>query len=278
MLVDPDVTSSTASGLTRRTASTSTRSKAATVLIAALAAVSVVAWIATYLSSTGMGSAGMVMMAVGQGPWGVAYFLGVWAVMMVAMMFPAAAGMVRTFFALSRHDAGSNRSAAAHSSLFVGSYVGVWTAFGLAIAALYAGATLSWSELTSSGHVTAQVAGGFLLVAGVYQFTPLKTICLRGCQSPVSFLMARWRSGARGTLSMGLRHAAYCVGCCWALFLVLFAVGVMSLAWMAALATVVFAEKSFGWGERLARTVGVAFLLAGIVFVLWPTQLAWTLG
>lgn len=277
MEVSPGASSHVARGIARPGGEGRDRRTAVT-FVGVLFGISIVAWISTYLVQAGMGSAGMVMMATGQGPWGVAYFVAVWAVMMVAMMFPAAAGMIRTFVGLSRTSADSSREAVALSSVFVGAYVGIWSTFGLGIAGLYTVLPAVVPDLASSGHVAAPLVGAILVVAGVYQFTPLKSVCLRGCQSPFSFLMRRWRSGLRGSLSMGVRHAAYCVGCCWALFLVLFAVGVMSLPWMALLATVVFAEKSFARGERLAWGVGVVFLLAGVVFVLWPAAGSWTLG
>jgi predicted metal-binding membrane protein len=111
------------------------------------------------------------------------------------------------------------------------------------------------------------LSGGLLIVAGVFQWTPLKHACLKGCRSPLSFLMSEWREGASGALVMGLRHGAYCVGCCWVLMALLFVAGVMNLLWVAVIALFVMAEKILAKGELFGRIGGIAMIAAGVALV-----------
>jgi predicted metal-binding membrane protein len=112
---------------------------------------------------------------------------------------------------------------------------------------------------------TSPVLNGVLLIAaGIFQWTPLKLACLKGCRSPLSFLMSEWREGAAGAFVMGLKHGAYCVGCCWVLMALLFVAGVMNLLWVAVIALFVMAEKMLPKGELIARISGVALILAGV--------------
>jgi predicted metal-binding membrane protein len=188
-----------------------------------------------------------------------------WAVMMVAMMLPSAAPMTLLFARLDRRRrAGGN--AGVPTALFVTGYVLVWTGWSVLAAA---GAWALQSTLLLSPHLTLDapsLAGGVLVAAGVYQTTPLKTACLAGCQSPMGFLLTRWREGRAGALVMGLRHGAICVGCCWALMGLLFVVGVMNLAWVAALTGYVLLEKSVA-GALPSRLVGLGLVGWGL-FVL----------
>ncbi|MDE1822574.1 MAG: DUF2182 domain-containing protein [Euryarchaeota archaeon] len=223
-------------------------------------------------NAEGRGSAMMVMMVTGAGTPGLLFFLGSWTLMMVAMMFPSAAPMVRSFVALSRKGhAGSSARGIGESGVFLGAYVLVWTLFGVGIVALYFLASPHVGALASRGNMGVTIAGVVLLAAGVYQFTPLKRVCLKGCQSPLEFLLRRWRSGLKGAFSVGLRHASFCVGCCWLLFIVLFAVGVMSLPWMAFLGVAIFAEKTFPRGDQVAHALGALFMVTGAVFLALPS-------
>jgi predicted metal-binding membrane protein len=115
---------------------------------------------------------------------------------------------------------------------------------------------------------SARLAGVILIAAGAYQLTPAKGACLTQCQSPLGFLLGNWRDGARGALQMGIRHGAYCLGCCWALMLVLFVVGVMNLAWVAALTAFILIEKFGRAGARVARVGGAAMILFGVIVAL----------
>jgi predicted metal-binding membrane protein len=120
------------------------------------------------------------------------------------------------------------------------------------------------------------VLGGVLLGAGIYQFTPLKASCLRQCQTPMGFVMTHWREGTRGALQMGFRHGAICLGCCWALFAVLVATGVMSLAWMLLLTLVVSVEKLLPLGQRASWVIGAMLIALGAIVAIGGTTLPWT--
>jgi len=180
-----------------------------------------------------------------------------WLVMMIAMMLPSAAPMLLLFAGTQR------RTASGHSSTlvaFAAGYLLVWGGFSVAAAALQA--LLQQRMLLSSdlAMTSAWLGAAVLGLAGVYQLTPLKDACLLRCQSPLGFLLGRWRDGVRGALVMGVRHGAFCLGCCWALMALLFVGGVMNLAWVAALAVFVLAEKAVARGAWLSRVSGVALI------------------
>ena len=192
------------------------------------------------------------------------WYLGVWVTMMAAMMLPSVAPMAIIFGRISRDRAQRGHAAFVPMWIFLAGYLAAWTAYGLAAYGLYRGIRaldlgfLAWGE---QGPI---VAGGALVLAGVYQLTPLKRVCLRHCRSPLHFVMHSWREGRLGALQMGAVHGGYCVGCCWGLMLILFALGVMSLLWMAIVAALIFAEKVLPLGERLSRLFALGFVAAGI--------------
>ena len=185
-----------------------------------------------------------------------------WSVMMIGMMLPTALPVLLLFAQMrsAREHARSWRSAA----MFGSGYAIVWIGFSGLAAALQL--LLHEAALLSSGMVlrSSLVSGAILIAAGVYQLTPAKARCLTKCQSPLGFLLANWREGARGALELGLRHGLYCLGCCWALMCVLFAVGVMNLAWVAVLTAFILIEKFGPAGVRLARLSGVVIAALGI--------------
>jgi predicted metal-binding membrane protein len=246
-------------------------------LLAALALVAAIAWLITLLSANGMNSAMMAMMVV-SGPDGVAFFLLSWAVMMVAMMFPSAAPMVQAYVNLCVEKEVGSKWRSAQAAVFLGAYVTVWTLFGAGVAALYLLLSSRVEEIGMTGTLGSTVAGVFLIAAGVYQATPLKRVCLNACRGPMEFLMTRFRSGVKGGLRMGVEHAAYCVGCCWMMFIVLFAVGVMSLPWMALLAVVIFVEKLTPPSSKVSWAFGVLFVMLGAILVLLPDVGMFALG
>jgi predicted metal-binding membrane protein len=245
-----------------------------------LAIIVVLSWLYLFHSKTTMpgmdmrdmpGMPGMVMPQLQK--WGstaVLLLFVMWAVMMVAMMVPSAAPMILTFLTLNQ-----GRRAAARPLVPVGSfllgYLAVWTAYS-AVAAL-AEWGLHQAALLSSAMVATSPAlnGGLLIAAGVFQWTPLKRACLKGCRSPLSFLMSEWREGTAGAFVMGLRHGGYCVGCCWVLMALLFVAGVMNLFWVAIIALFVMAEKILAKGELLGHVAGIALVTAGIALMarLW---------
>jgi predicted metal-binding membrane protein len=200
---------------------------------------------------------------------GLGFFVTVWVVMMAAMMFPSVAPTVLMYDRLREgHRARGEGAAADATALFVAGYLLVWTAAGLAAYALFElvraidPAFLAWND--AGRYVT----GGVIVAAAVYQVTPLKRACLTKCRSPMMFLAERWRNGRAGAVEMGVRHGAWCLGCCWALMAALFAVGIMSLGWMALIAAFIAAEKLLPWptGARLAVALSLLALGLGVAF------------
>jgi len=191
---------------------------------------------------------------------------GMWAVMMVAMMTPAAAPMIATFAAVYRRRPATGR-VAVPTIIFVLGYLAVWTGFSV-LAAIAQAWLHSKALLSAAMAPTTPLLGGALLIAtGIYQWTPLKRACLRLCRSPLSFFTTHWREGRRGAVVMGLYHGLYCLGCCWALMALLFAAGVMNLVWVALLAVAVLVEKVAPRGELVGRFAGLVLFVAGVVLV-----------
>ncbi|HEY3458859.1 MAG TPA: DUF2182 domain-containing protein, partial [Bryobacteraceae bacterium] len=196
--------------------------------------------------------------------WDIPHLLllwAMWAVMMTGMMLPSASPMLLLFGAIARRSA--QESAALRIYALAAGYLTVWTVFSLGATALQRvlAALLLVSPMM---EITNSAAGAMLLlIAGVYQLTPMKYACLRTCQSPLGFLMSRWRNSLSGAFRMGIEHGAYCVGCCWALMLLLFVGGVMNLAVIAALTVFVAFEKLAPFGVHGARISGVLLIAAG---------------
>lgn len=199
------------------------------------------------------------------GGWSWSYtfvMLGMWWVMMVAMMLPSAAPTILLYARVHRHH--QPRAGAPHVLLFLLGYLLAWLLFSVA-------ATLLHAALERSGLVhgmlmwssNAALTGALLLLAGAWQLTPLKQACLAQCRGPAAWLSRHWRPGAPGALRMGLDHGLFCVGCCWSLMLLLFAGGVMNLVWITGLAIIVLLEKLLPQGEWLARVSGALLLVAG---------------
>jgi predicted metal-binding membrane protein len=216
------------------------------------------------------GMAGMAMAGIAAAEWsigGAAIFVAVWTVMMAAMMLPAAAPMVLIFAAA---QARRGKDAAVPTWIFIAGYLLVWAAVGVLVyVVVQAGSDVSTSLATTERSRWAPLAlGATLVVAGLYQFTPMKRACLGHCRSPLAFVAQHWRTGRVGALAMGLRHGAYCLGCCWALFAVMTAAGVMSLAWMLLLTLIVFVEKVLPQGRRAGAATGIALTALGIVVAL----------
>ena len=180
-----------------------------------------------------------------------------WFGMMVAMMAPAVWPWVRAFHRFGK------RSSAIDTALFSTGYLAAWLAYSVAAAALHL--ALQRAGTLDPVRGLAPVAGaGLLVLAGAYQFAPLKRACLTHCRNPISYLLARWHDGPMGGFRVGLGHGLFCVGCCWALMATALAVGVMNLWWMAALAGVAFVEQVVPHGDRLRIPLGVALIGAGL--------------
>ncbi len=183
-----------------------------------------------------------------------------WAVMMVAMMLPSGSPMVLTYARIARQRSDTPAYA---TWMFAAAYLVIWTAFSAAATA--GQLALEDASLLRGPSRTTPIVGALLLMlAGVYQLTPLKNACLAQCRSPLGFFMTEWRSGATGAFVMGIKHGAYCVGCCWMLMGLLFVFGVMNLLWVAALSGLVLLEKLAPFGRAIARTSGV-LMVAGAI-------------
>jgi predicted metal-binding membrane protein len=188
-----------------------------------------------------------------------------WTVMMTGMMLPSASPLGLLYGAIARRSAQATAGRGIYA--LAAGYLIIWSVFSLGATALQRGLTelplvSPMMEITSS-----RVGGTLLLIAAVYQLTPVKHACLRTCRSPLGFLMSRWRTGWSGAFSMGLEHGAYCVGCCWALMLLLFVGGVMNLTVIAALTALVAFEKLAPLGLHGARITGVLLMAAGVWMV-----------
>jgi predicted metal-binding membrane protein len=199
-------------------------------------------------------------------------FLAIWVTMMVAMMFPTAAPMILTFHKV---QAGKRERGDAFVStwMFVAAYILVWTLAGVAA---YAGALAAEAiavRAALSSTAAARVGGAVIMLAGIYQLTPLKDLCLSKCRTPITFIMTSWREGAVGALRMGLLHGAYCLGCCWLLFVILFPLGIMNIAAMAVITLMVFAEKTLPWGRLAPRATAATLVTYGAVVIAAPQVL-----
>lgn len=226
------------------------------------------------LAGAGMeaGMADMPDMVMAAPAWTPRYALlmfVMWWVMMVAMMLPSAAPTILLVAAI--HRARQGDSPYGNAGFFVAGYLLAWALFSAA-AVLAQGALGATGVLTGAmATASPRIAGAVLIGAGLWQFAPLKRMCLRHCRSPVMFLTTRHRAGNLGSLRMGAEHGAYCVGCCGFLMALLFVGGVMNLAWVLALSAYVLVEKLFPWGPRIGAVVGGALGLWGLVLMLGLT-------
>jgi predicted metal-binding membrane protein len=199
-------------------------------------------------------------------------FVAAWTLMIVAMMLPTSLPLVALFHSFVRERANRLRLTA----LLVTGYVSVWALFGILA---HVGDRFVHETVEHTAWFEAHewvIGAGTVLIAGLYQFTPLKHLCLDKCRSPMSFVMQHWHGGRpqHDALRLGVHHGAFCVGCCWSLMLLMFAVGIGSLAWMLALATVMAVEKNVSWGRRLSAPLGGALIALGFVLIVSETSLA----
>jgi len=192
----------------------------------------------------------------------IGWYSGIWVTMMAAMMLPAAAPMVLLFAKVS--DSRRGQASFVPTWVFVAGYIAVWTVYGLAAYGIYRAIVAAGTDWLAWDRAGPYIAGGALVAAGLYELTPLKDVCLRHCRSPLHFVLGAWRPGRLGAFLMGVEHGGYCVGCCWGLMVALFALGVMSLFWMAVVAAMIFAQKILPRGELLTRVFAVALVAFGI--------------
>ena len=250
-----------------------------TIIAAALVALTLLAWgdlwwLADDMAMGGMDMTGFRMVPAGIGmmmpaaaswrPIEFAFVFAMWVVMMIGMMTPSAAPMVLLYARVGRQAANQNRPFAA-TIWFLGGYFLAWIVFSLI-------ATLAQWGLERAALLTPMMAGAsgivggcLLIVAGLYQWSPLKDVCLRQCQAPWLFVQRHggFRRDAKGSIALGARHGAYCIGCCWALMAPLFVGGVMNILWIAALAILVLGEKVIPAGRQISGIVGAGLIACG---------------
>ncbi len=240
-------------------------------IFSALASIAAIAWIYLVMMANEMGDMEMV---AGQSmqirPWSPGDFgmmFSMWAIMMIGMMLPTALPMTLVYAAVAR-KAEEQGAPVAPTVTFVFGYVVVWSAFSLAATLLQWGldraALLSPMMVLSSPWIGAST----LVLAGIYQLTPAKQACLDHCRAPAHFISQHWRPGIAGAFRLGIEHGGYCLGCCWALMLLLFVGGVMNLLWIAAITAFVLAEKILPLGAASSRWTGPVMIVAGGVLAL----------
>jgi predicted metal-binding membrane protein len=248
------------------------------VVLAALVAVIAAAWIWIVLGAgTGISAVAMTQMAgmpdmdmmMEWAVWTPGYaglIFSMWWVMMVAMMLPGAAPMLLLFARVNRTQKARGRPYVP-TGIFAAGYLAAWGGFSLLATGLQWGLEqlgLLGPMMTATNY---WLGGVILLAAGVWQLTPIKSVCLRHCRSPLSFLAQRWRPGRLGAFGMGLEHGAYCLGCCWFLMGLLFFGGIMNLFWIAGLALFILLEKTLPMGHWFARIAGVCFAAWGALMI-----------
>jgi predicted metal-binding membrane protein len=237
-------------------------------LVGLLLALALIGWFLTDGRMAGMDA------GPGTDPGTLGFYVSTWVVMMAAMMFPSMAPMVVAFARIQRRrrELGKASSGPAALVLFVGGYLVTWCAFGLVA---YGGLKLFRSrsiDVFSWDRAGPYLAGAVIVAAAVYQLTPMKDVCLRKCRGPLDFLLGGWRTGHVGALRMGVEHGAWCVGCCWALMAALFAVGAMSVGWMAFIAALVAVEKMLPWQGVANRGVATLLLVLGLGVAFAPDR------
>ncbi len=236
-------------------------------LLGLLLLLALVAWVAVDERMQGMDAGpGTDLGALG-------FYVTTWVVMMSAMMFPSIAPMVLMYARMEAGRRERGRSAPlGATAVFVGGYLVAWTIAGLTGYAIFAMARALSIDAFSWDRGGPYLAGGVLVAAAVYQFTPLKDACLKRCRSPLAFLLTAWRPGRLGAMRMGIEHGAWCVGCCWALMAALFALGVMSIGWMAFIAALIALEKLLPWKAYANRGIALLLVALGLAVAFAPDR------
>ena len=234
-------------------------------LILAAAAWAVLIWQSAAMNSQAMGMGLTMGMSTG-------LFLAIWVVMMIAMMFPTAAPMILMFtkiYASKRQQ----EQPFVPTWIFVSAYLLVWSLCGVVAYPLAVGIEQLAAQSMWLMENAARLGGVVLLVAGLYQLSPLKDICLSKCRTPLQFILGSWHDGYGGAFRMGLEHGAYCLGCCWLLFVILFPLGIMNIAVMALVTALIYAEKSLPIGRQISQIAGVGLIIYGVLVMFLPAAL-----
>ena len=227
-------------------------------LAALLLAFAALAWAVTANRMGGMDA------GPGTDPGTLGFFIVVWVVMMAAMMFPSVLPMVVVYERVSRQRVGTG--------FFVAGYLVTWTVAGLLAYGLFAAGKAVAGDALAWRGAGRYVAAGVLVAAAAYQLTPFKNRCLSKCRGPLRFVLESWRDGRTGAVRMGIEQGAWCVGCCWALMASLFALGVMSLAWMAFVAALIALEKLSPWRLAANGAIAALLLITGIGLAVTPAS------
>jgi predicted metal-binding membrane protein len=202
---------------------------------------------------------------------GLASYLVIWVTMMAAMMLPSVAPMALLFARISRDRRREGR-AFVPTWIFLAGYLFAWMAYGLGAYGAFRVVTAAGTGWLAWDRAGPYVAGIAVAAAGLYQLSPLKELCLRHCRGPLHYVLHGWRPGRLGALQMGAEHGVHCVGCCWGLMVILFAVGVMSLFWMVVVAAAIFAEKVLPQGLRISRALALASVALGLWIAVAPSS------
>ena len=241
------------------------RDRATLITYGVLLLITAGAWVHVMTAMQGGDMAGMGMVMAPTLADGIGYVVA-WAVMMAAMMLPSALPMIALYAGTLKGASASARAASV--GLFALVYLALWTLTGVPVY------VTSLALMAVTTETLAYVVAGVLVMAGLFQLTPLKQGCLRHCRSPLGFLLGHWRAGWAGALALGWAHAVYCLGCCSALMLVLVVAGAMGLPWVLLIASAVAAEKLLPRGEWIARLIGVALLILGGTVAVRPALVA----
>jgi predicted metal-binding membrane protein len=235
-------------------------------LIALLVFLAALAWAITGERMSGMDA------GPGTDPGTLGFFVGVWVVMMAAMMFPSIGPMVVMHVRIQEGRRERARTAPGATACYVAGYLIAWSAAGLVGYGLFRLGKAGTGDAFAWDSAGPYLAGGIVVAAAAYQLTPLKDTCLRHCRSPLMFLMSHWRPGRIGGLRMGVAHGAWCIGCCWALMAALFALGIMSLGWMAVIAALIAAEKLLPWKALAGGGIAVLLFVLGLGLAFAPAS------
>ncbi len=237
-------------------------------LIGLLLGLALLAWLITDTRMQGMDA------GPGTDLGGLGFYLSAWVVMMAAMMFPSIVPMVTVYAGLQNRRREVGKSAPSGAvAFFVSGYLLVWTAAGLIAFGLFELGQAASSDVLSWDRGGPYLAGGVILVAAVYQLMPLKDACLARCRDPLGFVIGNWRDGRIGALRLGTLHGAWCVGCCWALMAVLFALGVMSVGWMILVAALIAIEKLLPWKAVANHGIAVFLVFLGLAVAFAPRDI-----
>ncbi len=231
-----------------------------------LLGLALIAWLLSADRMTGMDA------GPGTDPGVLGFYLTTWVLMMAAMMLPSIAPMALAHAAVERGRATGGKRQSGATTTFVAGYLACWTAFGLGAYVLLELAQALHLGLFSWDRGGPYIAGAVIVAAAAYQLTPFKDACLAKCRGPLDFVLGHWRDGHGGSLWMGVEHGAWCIGCCWALMAALFALGVMSVGWMAFVAALIATEKLAPWRTAARRAIAVVLVVLGLAVAIVPER------